>query len=74
MKNEKCSVTRELEMSEDFRTHRCNNRSIPINSDDINQCIYALDELMREISNGAKGFIDHYDIKPTGERRELQLP
>ena len=69
--------TLNIEMSEDFRTHRgqlCNNRSIPINSDDINQCIYALDDLMREISNGAKGFIDHYDIKPTGERRELQRP
>ena len=69
--------TLKTDMAEDFRRARGQiqqNRAVPVNEDDINQCIYALDDLMREVSNGAKGFIADYDITPTGERRRQEDP
>jgi hypothetical protein len=67
----------QTDMAEDFRRDRGaleGNRAVPVNDDDVNQCIYALDDAMRQISNGAKGFIEHYNIQPTGERRQQRDP
>jgi hypothetical protein len=66
-----------VDMAEDFRRDRGaleGNRAVQVNDDDINQCIYALDDAMRVISNGAKGFIEHYNIQPTGDRRQQRDP
>ena len=59
------------DMAEDFRVTRCvlqGNRHAEIDQTDIDQCIYDLDDKMRDISNGMSDFIERYDIHPVQQR------
>jgi hypothetical protein len=57
-------------MAEDFRISRGilqGNRNIQIDDSDIDQCIYDLDDKMRNISNDTFSFIERYNIHPIYE-------